>query len=53
MNQVIIFKDDQGVGVIYPAKEGLAMAGGSIQVLAERDVPTGAPFKIIDSSEHL
>jgi len=51
MEKVILFKDDSGVGVIYPTKEGLYMAGGNIKALAEKDVPHGAKFKIIDKSE--
>lgn len=48
--QVIIFKNDNGgVSVIYPAPEALEIYG--IEAIALKDVPSGKPFKIIDSSE--
>jgi len=50
MAQVIIFKnDDGGVSVIHPTQEALDIYG--IEAIALKDVPSGKPFKIIDSSE--
>lgn len=50
MTQCIIYKnDDGGVSIIIPAPEALEKYG--IQAIAEKDVPEGKPFKIIDASE--
>lgn len=49
MTQVILFKNDNGVSVIYPTPEALAIYG--IKAVAQKDVPFGKPYKIIDSSE--
>ena len=50
MAQAIIFKQDSGMlAVIYPAPEALAMHG--IVAIADKDVPSGKPYKIIDVSE--
>ena len=50
MSQVIVFKNDVGgVSVIYPTSEALDIHG--IEAIALKDVPSGKPFKIIDSSE--
>jgi hypothetical protein len=47
MNKRIIYPtDDGGVAVIVPADCGL-----TIEQIAEKDVPTGKPFKIVDVSE--
>lgn len=49
MSQVIIYKQDNGiVGVIYPTLEALTLFG--IETLAQKDVPTGKPYKIVDST---
>ena len=48
MTQRIIFPtDDGGVAVIIPAPE----SGLTIQQIAEKDVPSGKPFKIVDASD--
>ena len=48
MNQRIIYpKDDGGVAVIIPVPD----CGLTIEEIAEKDVPDGKPFKIIDASE--
>jgi hypothetical protein len=48
MTQRIIFpSDDGGVSVIIPAPE----SGLTIQQIAEKDVPAGKPFKIVDVSD--
>jgi len=50
MSQVIIYKQDNGVAaIIYPSPEALELF--SIEEIAEKDVPTGKPYKIVDSSE--
>lgn len=50
MTQVIIFKnDDGGVSVIYPTQKALDAYG--IEAIAKKDVPSGKPYKIIDSIE--
>ena len=48
MNQRIIYPtDDGGVAVIIPAPN----CGLTIEQIAEKDVPPGAPFKIIDVTD--
>ena len=47
MNQRIIFKtDDGGVAVIIPADCGL-----TIEEIAQKDVPAGKEYQIVDVSE--
>jgi hypothetical protein len=49
MNSRIIYQtDDGGVAVIIPAPEAVEKYG--IQAIAEKDVPEGKPFKIVDAS---
>ena len=50
MNQVILYRQDNGVAaVIHPTAEALALY--SIEAIAQKDVPAGKPYKIIDISE--
>lgn len=50
MNQRIIYKNDDGsVAVIIPTPEALALYG--IEAIAQKDVPAGKAYKIVDSSE--
>jgi hypothetical protein len=50
MSQVIIFKNDEGgVSVIYPTPEAVGIYG--IDAIAQKDVPSGKPYKIINASE--
>lgn len=50
MNQLIIYKQDNGVvAIIRPTEEALSLYG--IEAIAQKDVPTGKPYKIIDASE--
>ena len=50
MNQRIIYKnDDGGVAVIIPTPEALALYG--IEAIAQKDVPAGKAYKIVDASE--
>jgi hypothetical protein len=49
MTQVIIFKQDNGVpAVISPTQEALATYG--IQAIAQKDVPHGKPYAIVDAA---
>ena len=48
MNQVIIYTQDNGiVAVIHPTTEAVDLYG--IDSIAQTDVPTGKPYKIIDA----
>jgi hypothetical protein len=48
--QVIIYRNDAGgVSVIHPAPEAVEAMG--IEAIALKDVPTGKPFKIIDTAD--
>lgn len=50
MDRRIIYKTDEGgVAVIIPAPEALSQH--TIQEIAEKDVPAGKPFAIIDASK--
>ena len=50
MNPVIIYKQDNSVvAIIRPTEEALALYG--IEAIAQKDVPAGKPYKIIDASE--
>ena len=50
MSPVIIYKQDSGVvAIIRPTEEALAKYG--IEAIAQKDVPAGKPYKIVDASE--
>ena len=49
MNRIIYQTDEGGVAVIVPTDE--ALRSHSIQEIAEKDVPAGKPFKIVDASD--
>lgn len=50
MTQVIIYKQDNGVvAIIRPTEEALSLYG--IEAIAQKDVPTGKPYRIINASE--
>jgi hypothetical protein len=49
MNRIIYRTDEGGVAVIVPTDE--ALRSHSIQEIAEKDVPAGKPFKIVDVSD--
>ena len=52
MTQRIIYPtDDGGVAVLVPAPEWLAEEGNTIEKLAEKDVPAGKPFKIVNTED--
>lgn len=48
MNQRIIFKTEEGgLAVIIPAPD----CGLTIEQIAKKDVPPGAPFRIVDAAD--
>jgi hypothetical protein len=48
MNQRIIYQtEDGGVAIIVPSAE----CGLTIEQIAQKDVPAGKPFKIVDVSD--
>ena len=49
MKQIIYKNSDGGVSVITPAPDALAIYG--INVIAQKDVPAGLPYKIIDATD--
>lgn len=50
MSKVIIYKQDNGVvAIVRPTEEAIRTMG--IEAIAQKDVPTGKSFKIIDSGE--
>jgi hypothetical protein len=50
MNQVILYKQDNGVAaIIRPTEEALPLYG--IEQIALKDVPAGKPYKIVDVSQ--
>ena len=50
MNPVILYKQANGVvAIIRPTEEALAVYG--IEAIAQKDVPAGKPFKIIDAAD--
>ena len=50
MTKVIIYTQDNGVvAIIRPTEEALAKYG--IEAIAQKDVPAGKPYRIIDASE--
>ena len=51
MKRIIYPTPDGGVAVLIPAPEWLAEEGNTIEKLAEKDVPAGVPYKIIDTAD--
>ena len=50
MNKVIIYKQDNGVvAIIRPTSEALKLYG--IDAIAQKDVPAGKPYKIVDDAD--
>lgn len=50
MNQVIIYKQDNGVvAIVRPTGEAITLYG--IDAIAQKDVPEGKPYKIIDTAD--
>lgn len=44
--KVIIYRTDSGYAVIYPTEE--ALQTHTLHEIADKDVPAGEPYKIID-----
>lgn len=51
MKRIIYPTPDGGVAVLIPAPEWLAEEGNTIEALAEKDVPAGIEYKIIDTTD--
>ena len=49
MNRIIYQTDDGGVAIIIPTPEALEIH--SIEAIAQKDVPHGKPFKIVDAAD--
>lgn len=49
MQKIIYQNDDGGVSVITPTQEALDLYG--IDAVAQKDVPFGKPYKIIDIAD--
>jgi len=49
MNKAILYQHEGGVAVLYPTPE--ALASWTIEQIAEKDVPHGKPFKIVDVAD--
>lgn len=49
MTQRIIFKTNEGLAVIIPSDEALATR--TIQEIADKDVPSGVAYKIVDVAD--
>ena len=47
--KVIFQNDNGGISIIHPTDEALEIM--SIDEIAQKDVPTGLPYKIVDDSE--
>lgn len=51
-NKRIIYPTNEGgVAIIIPTPEWLAQPGNTMEVLANKDVPAGKPWRIIDVSD--
>jgi len=50
MEKVILYKQDNGVvAIIRPTEEALVMY--PVDIIAQKDVPAGKPYRIINASE--
>lgn len=50
MEKVILYKQDNGVvAIIRPIEEALVMY--PIDIIAQKDVPAGRPYRIVNASE--
>jgi hypothetical protein len=50
MNKRIIYQNDEGgISIIVPSPE--ALASHSIEAIAQKDVPHGKPYKIVDAAD--
>jgi hypothetical protein len=46
-SRILYLTDDGGVAVVIPAPE----CGLSIEQIAQKDVPAGKPYKIVDAAD--
>ena len=46
-SRILYLTDDGGVAVVIPAPE----CGLSIEQIAQKDVPSGKPYKIVDAAD--
>jgi len=51
MKRIIYPTPEGSVAILIPAPEWLAEEGNTIEKLAEKDVPAGVAYKIIDTDE--
>ena len=51
MQRIIYQTDEGGVAVIIPSPEALAQYG--INAIAQKDVPAGKPYQIVDAADIL
>jgi len=49
MNRIIYTQENGVVAVIIPTQEAINLYG--IEAIAQKDVPTGKPYKIVDTSD--
>lgn len=50
MQKVIVYKQDNGViAIVRPTDEAIKLYG--INAIAQKDVPAGKPYKIIDAAD--
>lgn len=50
MEKYIIYKNDDGtIAIMLPSKEAEAIYG--LKAIAEKDVPAGKPFKIVNADQ--
>jgi hypothetical protein len=49
MNRIIYQNDDGGVSVIIPTDEAIEIYG--IEAIAQKDVPAGKPYKIVNAAD--
>jgi len=49
MNRIIYKTDEGGVAVIIPTPEALAQH--TIEAIAQKDVPAGKPFALVDAAD--
>lgn len=45
----IIYKTESGIAIIHPTDEALALY--SIDAIAQKDVPAGVPYRIVNANE--
>lgn len=52
MDQRIIYNDANGnVAVLIPTLEALILVNDDIKKIADKDVPRGLPYKIVDATD--